>query len=334
MAMKVLCLVLAFAAAAHAVSLEDDQEWIGFKTAFGKSYSSRQEELLRRNVFRKNQELIQETNQKKLGFTVAMNQFADLTKDDFARSGLAQPEATNYKRTGGAFLFPENEDPANLPTEVDWRKHGYVTAAKDQKLRKCGSCWAFAATGALEGQHFRKTGKLVSLSEQNLVDCASAEGDAGCRGGLPSYAFTYIAINGGIMSEADYPYKAVKGNCSYNRNRAVAHDIGWVRLPAMNETTLKQAVATIGPVAVAIDANDPLFWSYKSGIFNSTSCGSGRQYLTHGVLVVGYGTQDGKDYWLVKNSVGTSYGQDGYIKMTRNADNQCGIATLPSYPVV
>ena len=331
--MKVLCLVLAFAAAAHAVSLENDQEWIGFKTAYGKSYTSHQEELMRRNVFRKNQKLIHDTNEKKLGFTVAMNELGDLTEEEFARTRLGQPKnlvGGKFQRPGAVFLFPENEDPANLPNEVDWRKHGYVTPIKDQG--HCGSCWSFSATGSLEGQHFRKTGKLVSLSEQNLVDCSTLEGDNGCHGGLMNDAFTYVAINGGIMSEADYPYKHVKGNCSYNRNRAVAHAVSYVNIPPQNESALKMAVATVGPISVAIDASAPTFRFYKSGVYYSPTCSSFR--LDHGVLAAGYGVLDGQDYWLVKNSWGTVFGDAGYIRMSRNRNNNCGIASDPSYPIV
>nr|CCQ18588.1 Cysteine proteinase Cathepsin F [Sycon ciliatum] len=331
--MKVLCLVLAFAAAAHAVSLENDQEWIGFKTAYGKSYTNHQEELMRRNVFRKNQKLIQDTNEKKLGFTVAMNELGDLTEEEFSRTRLGQPKnlvGGKFQRPGAVFLFPENEDPANLPNEVDWRKHGYVTPIKDQG--QCGSCWSFSATGSLEGQHFRKTGKLVSLSEQNLVDCSTLEGDNGCHGGLMNDAFTYVAINGGIMSEADYPYKHVKGNCSYNRNRAVAHAVSYVNIPPQNESALKMAVATVGPISVAIDASAPTFRFYKSGVYYSPTCSSFR--LDHGVLAAGYGVLDGQDYWLVKNSWGTVFGDAGYIRMSRNRNNNCGIASDPSYPIV
>lgn len=226
-------------------------------------------------------------------------------------------------------MSPENI--IEIPSKVDWRQHGAVTPVKDQK--QCGSCWAFSATGALEGQHFRKTNQLVSLSEQNLVDCSQEQGNNGCEGGLMDNAFLYIKMNRGIDTEDSYPYEAVDSSCRYEASELGADDKGYVDISKGSEKQLREAVATVGPVSVAIDASSSSFQLYASGVYYEPNCST--ENLDHGVLAVGYGSdRRGGDYWLVKNSWGDSWGDEGYIKMSRNKKNNCGIATSASYPLV
>ncbi|XP_065656217.1 procathepsin L [Hydra vulgaris] len=324
--MKVFCaLLLLGVTLAHIIERpEGDESWIRWKMAHNKAYSHDGEETVRYAIWKDNERRIREHNLKGSDFLLEMNQFGDMTNNEFkAFNGYL----SHKHDSGSTFLTPNS---FVAPDTVDWRNEGYVTPVKDQG--QCGSCWAFSTTGSLEGQNFKKTGKLVSLSEQNLVDCSTAYGNNGCNGGLMDNAFTYIKENNGIDSEASYPYTAEDGKCAFKKASVAATDTGFVDIPEGDENKLKDAVASVGPISVAIDASHFSFQFYRKGVYNEASCSSTE--LDHGVLVVGYGTESGKDYWLVKNSWNTSWGDKGYIKMSRNAKNQCGIATNASYPLV
>jgi len=312
--------------------------WEEFKTKYNKEYESQDEEDYRQGVWSDNVETIGNHNEEAANglheFTLGENEFADMTSDEIA-SSFNGFNAQESRRTGE--LFQSDVKLSDLPTEMDWRQNGTVTGVKNQE--HCGSCWAFSATGSLEGQWALKTGKLVSLSEQNLVDCSMKEGNHGCFGGLMDFAFKYIKDNGGIDSEASYNYTGKDGKCHYNATDKAANLTSWTDIPRGSEADLMKAVGTVGPISVAIDASKPTFHFYKKGIYHDKECSSER--LDHGVLAVGYGTKtppgdDGKhrDFWLVKNSWGTTWGDKGYIKMARNKNNMCGIATQASYPVV
>ncbi|KAF7201649.1 cathepsin L.1 [Nothobranchius furzeri] len=333
--MKLLLAAALLAVASCArVSLED-LEFHAWKLKFGRSYSSPSEEAHRRQTWLNNRKTVLMHNiladQGMKSYRLGMTYFADMTNDEYkhliSRGSLRSLNST-LPRSGSTFF--RMSDGNDLPTTVDWRDKGYVTDVKDQK--QCGSCWAFSTTGSLEGQHFKKTGKLVSLSEQQLVDCSGDYGNFGCNGGLMDNAFKYIQANGGIDTEDSYPYEAEDGNCRYNPNTIGATCTGYTDITSGDEDALKEAVATIGPISVAIDASHESFQLYDSGVYDEPDCSSSE--LDHGVLAVGYGTQNGKDYWLVKNSWGLSWGDKGYIMMTRNKSNQCGIATASSYPLV
>lgn len=321
--MKLLFVLALAVVGSQAVNL--DVEWEIFKQQFEKNYFSEFEHDARKSIFAENLMKIHQHNmEESLGlhtFTLGVNEFADMSSEEFGKfyNGLAgKPTNLNVK----------NIVADNVPDTVDWREKGYVTPVKNQG--QCGSCWAFSATGSMEGQHFRKTGKLVSLSEQNLVDCVTA--DAGCRGGLPEHAFEYVIKNHGIDTESTYPYKGKNEQCEYSPSNNGATFSKWVAVKSKSEDELKKAVATVGPVSVGIDASHFTFQLYKRGVYHARFCSQTR--LDHGVLVVGYGNDAGKDFWLVKNSWGSSYGMGGYIQMSRNRNNNCGIATMANYPVV
>ncbi|KAA0703378.1 Cathepsin S [Triplophysa tibetana] len=216
-----------------------------------------------------------------------------------------------------------------VPDNVDWREKGYVSSVKMQGA--CGSCWAFSSVGALEGQLKKTTGKLMDLSPQNLVDCSTKYGNKGCNGGFMDAAFQYVIDNGGIDPETSYPYEGVEKQCRYNPSQHVANCTRYNFVRQGDEDALKQTVAEVGPISVAIDATRPQFIMYRNGVYNDATC---TKKVNHAVLVVGYGTLDGKDYWLVKNSWGTQFGDGGYIRIARNQNNMCGIASYACYPVM
>jgi len=217
-----------------------------------------------------------------------------------------------------------------LPSAWNWTAMGAVTPIKNQQ--QCGSCWAFSTTGSTEGCHFITTKTLVSLSEQNLVDCSSSEGNEGCEGGLMDDAFKYIIANKGIDTESTYPYTAETGTCQYAASNCGSTVTSFTDVTSGSETALQTAVYG-APVSVAIDASQPSFQSYTGGVYYEPACSSTQ--LDHGVLSVGWGvdTQNNNTaYWIVKNSWGTDWGLNGYIWMSRNANNNCGIATMASFP--
>jgi len=317
---------------------ELDSQWQDFKTRYAKEYTA-EEEVDRRSAWEANYDFMEEHNAAyEAGYetySVGENEFNDLTNEEFV-SILNGLHLTELKEPSGNAVFKPNTK--KNPPEVDWREHGFVTPVKNQK--QCGSCWAFSATGSLEGATFNKTKKLVSLSEQNLVDCSMKEGNHGCFGGLMDNAFKYIKDNQGIDTEESYPYTAKTGkHCNFNKSDVGATLKSWVDIKSGSEEDLEAAVAQVGPISVGIDASHLGFQMYKKGVYYYKRCSSTR--LDHGVLAVGYGQVKPEDentkpkkYWIVKNSWGESWGMKGYIEMAKDVHNMCGIATNASYPVV
>ncbi|KAI3970379.1 hypothetical protein MKX01_024026 [Papaver californicum] len=284
------------------------------------------------NVFKENVKYIHNFNKKDAPYKLKLNKFGDMTNHEFKKS-YAGSKVSHHRMFRGERKPTENfmyESVTNLPASVDWRTKGAVTPIKDQG--QCGSCWAFSTIVAVEGINQIKTKKLVSLSEQELVDCDNSE-NQGCNGGLMEIAFEYITKNGGITTETNYPYKAQDGSCdSTKENSHIVSIDGHQNVPTNDENALMKAVVN-QPVSVAVDAGESDFQFYSEGVFTG-QCGT---ELDHGVAVVGYGTTvDGTKYWIVKNSWGSAWGEKGYIRMVRGVkakEGLCGIAMEASYPI-
>ena len=291
-----------------------------------------------------NDKFIETTNAQNLTYVLGHNQFSGMDSVEFKEYlGFSNEKLTENLR---GFLNAEsivvkmekNVELSSLPSSIDWVDLGAVTPVKDQG--QCGSCWSFSTTGSLEGAYFVTYGELLSFSEQQLVDCDNWKNggrDHGCNGGLMDNAFNWIHSNGGLCSESAYPY--VSGTtetagtctttCSVNSKSKVQ---SYVDVTASSDTAMMTALSK-QPVSVAIEADQASFQLYKSGVFTG-SCGTN---LDHGVLVVGYGTESGSDYYKVKNSWGTSWGLDGYILLGRGSSynsgaGQCGVLLEASYP--
>jgi len=281
--------------------------------------------LARYQIWKRNYDFVDAHNADPSNtFQVEMNEFADMTNQEFARvfNGLKMPTELPVEAA--------EKVPFVGAVNVDWRTKGAVTAVKNQG--SCGSCWSFSTTGSVEGCHQISTGSLVSLSEQNLMDCSWNQGNEACNGGLMTSAMTYIISNGGIDTESSYPYTAKDSHtCHYTVANRGSTEKSYTNVAKGDENDLANKV-NIGPTSVAIDASQSSFQLYKSGVYYEPKCSS--TALDHGVLAVGYGTDDTSKqaYWIVKNSWGTSWGTNGYILMSRNRNNNCGIATMATLP--
>ncbi|MED6134010.1 hypothetical protein PIB30_033534 [Stylosanthes scabra] len=309
------------------------EEWL---VKHQKVYNGLGEKDKRFQVFKDNLAFIDEHNnnaQNNNTYKLGLNRFADLTNEEYRAMYLGTKSDPNRRLTKAKISTRNRYAYAardRLPVHVDWRSKGAVAPVKDQG--GCGSCWAFSTIAAVESINQIVTGKLVSLSEQELVDCDKAFNE-GCNGGLMDYAFEFIIANGGIDTEQDYPYRGVDGTCDPSRRNAKVVSIdGYEDVPVNDEKALKKAVAH-QPVSVAIEASGRALQLYESGVFTGR-CGTS---LDHGVVVVGYGTEHGLDYWLVRNSWGKNWGEGGYFKVQRNVrgtnTGKCGIAMEASYPV-
>tara|TARA_Y100000389_G_scaffold191790_1_gene218488 strand:- start:1718 stop:2686 length:969 start_codon:yes stop_codon:yes gene_type:complete len=307
--------------------LNCSEEFEKFKSKYKVSYSTYSEELFRKNTFCDNLERINDFNSNPIhNHKLEVNQFSDKVKHERKRKKFNK----QFAKTRNC-LSQNYDESIELPEEVDWLQNGAVTHVKDQG--QCGSCWAFSTTGAVEGAWSITNNALLSLSEQQLIDCSVRYGDFGCNGGMPDNGFEYI-IDNGICKENEYQYEGVSSVCDVTNCTDVVSVSYCVDVVPNDQFALSYAVADT-PVSVAIQADTFIFQHYKSGVITESSCGTN---LDHAVLVVGYGTENGIDYWLVKNSWGETWGNNGYVKIARNMSHNdagiCGIASVPSYPVV
>ena len=316
----ILALLIALVACDIDVDAIMFQQFQRFIKKYHKKYSSVNEFLARYEVFKRNTlTTFQENNSYKTGIT----KFSDLTFQEFSKIYLN----LNYDAMAIANFNPYIVKVSNAaPDAFDWREKGYVSPVKDQG--SCGSCWAFSTVANLEGQYYKGKGKMVTFSEQMLVDCDTY--DSACNGGLMENTFTWLKENGGIMTDADYPYVGYKQSCKSDPSKYVDMTItGYKKLGSssstwdpVDEEEIKEFLYETGPLAVALNAN-PL-QTYSSGILDKTSSQCPISGMNHAVTMVGYGSESGKDYWIIKNSWGKSWGEDGYFRIRRGT-GCCGI---------
>ncbi|KAI4343022.1 hypothetical protein MLD38_027572 [Melastoma candidum] len=322
-ALLVLTACIAWASARPPLDELSQQHHEGWMHTYGRVYTDEGEKQRRSQIFNDNVKFIQEFNRRNdVSYKLAVNKFADLTKEEFLATYAnlkvdARPSSSSHTNR---FRY---ENFTAIPKSLDWRSKGVVAPIRDQGT--CGACWAFSAVAAIEGITKIKTGKLTPLSVQQLVDCDHS--NSGCSGGLMSPAFEYVQGNGGLVAEDTYPYNAEDGTCNV-RGRPVAKVTGYEQVTRNDEKALLKAVAN-QPVSIGVDANG--FQFYSGGVFD----GPCDTYLNHAITAVGYGTVGGKKYWLMKNSWGEDWGEDGYLKIERDVESEtglCGIAMDASYP--
>eukprot|EP00752_Nemacystus_decipiens_P016411 g14668.t1 len=321
----------------------EEEQFEAWKEEYGVSYESEEEEAARLLAFKTN---LQELNQhlwkrdSDTGYTLGLNRFSDMTWEEFQATRLGFGSDLSMSQNCSATHHSQDSQYRALglsrgrapPARRDWRELGAVSVVKNQN--HCGSCWTFSTTGCLESHHYLRTGEMVLLSEQQLVDCAGNYDNHGCSGGLPSHAFEYIASAGGLDTEEAYPYLAKEsGSCSFAEGGVGADVMRSVNITFQDEAELLDAVGNTGPVSVAFQVA-PDFKAYDGGVYDNPSCSTLPEKVNHAVLCVGYDTtEDGVDYWIIKNSWGSDWGIDGYFHMVRGK-NMCGVADCAAFPLV
>ncbi|XP_048583024.1 counting factor associated protein D isoform X2 [Nematostella vectensis] len=309
----------------------DDAEVIGayehFKQRHNKSYPDVYEHQKRVHIFRHNMRYIRSHNRARLNFTLAPNEFADMTDEEFEsyKGLLIDPSGSDdaLKRQEIPEIRFNDKIEVPLPDNLDWRDYGAVTPAKAQG--RCGSCWTFSAMGPIEGAYALKTGKLKDFSEQQLLDCSWGFGNNGCRGGF-SWRGLVWARKFGVTSSRTYGrYLAQEGycHCAKTDKCDTVHFERVMTVPKYNQTALRRGLALYGPASIAINVNRKSLKFYSGGVYDDPQCPPN---TNHGVVVVGYGVEEGQPYWIVKNSWGKFWGEQGFIRISRKK-NQCGVVS-------
>jgi len=314
--------------------------FVAFMTKYNRNYSSDAEKKLRFDAFMKSYQFIHDQNAKQQSYVLEVNEFADLTVEEFTSQYFGSQAPALGKSLRGASSVPPKDaqrySGKALPDSVDWVAQGAVTPVKHQGT--CGSCWAFASTGAVEGAWFIATRNLVSLSEQQLIDCVRTDLTKGCGGGSSSDSFNYYKTNA-AYTEQSYTYAGVDTQACSNGTVGIPSGAvtNYVRVEKDNANALMEAVSQ-QPVTVVLNALPSVWKDYKSGIIiMGANCPDLDSTNNHVVLVVGYGTDNGTDYWKVKNSWGADWGEEGYVRIERNSNQQngaCGLRIDPWYPVI
>ncbi|ENN74854.1 hypothetical protein HUJ04_003094 [Dendroctonus ponderosae] len=325
--MKLLVVLSYFICVAFASLSQDSEKWLKFKNQHNKVYETVYEEKLRFAIFQENVQIIEEQNRLyeagEATYRMAVNKFTDLSREEYL--SILKHQSSSRPQLKAKIHRPSLEKP-DLPNATDWRNEGAVTRVKDQG--SCGSCWAFSVTGTLESFDYlrHKEKGLVEFSEQQLLDCDLVN-DA-CNGGEEAPAMEYF-VNYGIEREDAYPYVGARGTCQYNESAVYAKLENYIQIEPGDEETLLTVVGFLGPTSVALEASGLAF--YSQGIYTSSQCS--QTTTNHAVLAVGYDVDEetGLDYWIIKNSWGADWGEDGYFRI-RRGENECAIAMDSVYP--
>ncbi|XP_056646141.1 procathepsin L [Diorhabda sublineata] len=304
-----------------------DKEWELFKDKFNKSYS-KFNDYTRRKAWEENLEKIRKHNEEAArglhSFTIKENHLTDMSNYQYL-THMIKLTKSRHRKVDPEEVGDIYGSVLDIPSEINWVEKGFLTPVYNQ--RDCGSCYAFSIASAIQAQIFKETGKLIPLSEQQIVDCSSSFGNYGCAGGSLRNTLRYIEKAGGLMAYTDYPYVSKKQKCKYKNHLTLVNITSWSVLPARDERALEVALAKIGPVAASINASPHTFQLYHKGIYDDTSCSS--NHVNHAMLVVGYT----KNFWILKNWWGKHWGENGYMRLRRNK-NRCGIANYAAYALV
>ncbi|XP_017046797.1 procathepsin L-like [Drosophila ficusphila] len=309
--------------------VDSDEEWAQYKAKYNKHYTFN--DNYHRGIYRESVQAVAKYNrlfaEGKVGFKLGLNERSDVDESVFFRSGTKRPLDSG---TNSVTKTPSYKYYDEINEGIDWRQYGYISPVENQTLG-CQSCWAFSSSGCMEAHLAMKNGKLEPLSPKHLIDCVPSP-VAGCNGGWATLAFRY-AKNHSIASKKSYPYEPQVGTCAWENPNGILE--GHVTLKNNDEREMAEVVYNIGPVTASIDYLDPIFKNYKGGVVNIPNCRKDRKYLNHSMLVVGFGTHPiSGDYWLIKNSYGTEWGENGYMRLARNENNTCGIASYIQYPIL
>ncbi|XP_017042731.1 procathepsin L [Drosophila ficusphila] len=310
-------------------SLNYRGEFEKFKNKNNRTYLRSFDEVRSFKAFEENYKVIEEHNQHfkegQTSFRLKPNIMADMSTDGYLKGYLRllksniEDSKDNIAELVGSPLM------TNVPESLDWRSKGFITPSHNQQ--SCGSCYAFSIAESIEGQVFKRTGKLINLSEQQIVDCSVSYGNQGCVGGSLRNTLNYLQHTGGIMRAEDYSYVGKKGRCQFVPELSVVNVTSWAILPVRDEQAIQAAVTHIGPVAISINATPKTFQLYSDGIYDDPSCSAAS--VNHAMLIIGFG----KDYWILQNWWGPHWGESGLMRI-RKGVNMCGIANYAAYAIV
>lgn len=307
-----VALTILAAVSASFLGREDEEmfKFMKFIQQHNREYASLDEFHAKFEIFK--------NNLRKVDTHETFSPFMDLTEEEFS-FGLNLNVSAIAEARSKMETYKVKNVMGELPENFDWRQHGAVSEVKNQG--QCGSCWAFSAVGNLEGLNAIKSGKMTTFSEQQLVDCDTV--DQGCNGGLMDNAFQYIQQAGGIETEADYSYTGRGGKCQFDESKSALKVVGFQDISS-NEDEIARVLHENGPLSVAVNATP--FQFYTGGILKGNKRTCNPRMLNHGVTLVGYGEEDGTKFWIIKNSWGTGWGEEGYIRLERGC-GACGVNT-------